>query len=128
MSRRKSASQNRLVQYDSLENRCLLSGAVSHPGWSEAPITPRSAPVPSVVLVALSGGKAYAPGVTPPTQSMLTSIAVKFNVAVTVKVDALSLRNLTTGATIPFSTIKVSYNDVTHIAKWTFPSLVGGSL
>jgi hypothetical protein len=127
---RESRLQKRRASLELLESRWLLSGStVANIVWpASVPNLPRAAALPSVVSVALSGGTAYGPGVTPPTQSMLTSVAVKFNVAVTVKPDALSLRNLTTGATIAFSNIQLSYNATTHIAKWTFLSLVGGSL
>ncbi|HEX8916519.1 MAG TPA: hypothetical protein VF796_29475, partial [Humisphaera sp.] len=113
-----------LPLHEPLEGRVLLSGYAADAVVAAAATTPLAA----VTGVALSGGSFAAVGTVPPGQSMLTSVAVRFNVPVTVKPAALVLRNLTTGATVPLASLKLAYDATTRTAKWTFPSFVGGSL
>ncbi len=102
---------NRLPSVEALERRMLLSSASA-----------------AVVTVMLDGSVTVKPGVSPPVQSMLTSVAVKFSSDVSVAPTALSLQNLSGNTAVDPASMHLSWNKATDTETWTFPSMVGGSL
>jgi len=63
-----------------------------------------------------------------PQRSVLTSIAYRFSEHVQISAQALSVFNQTTVSIVDPAVFSFSYDDQSHVAEWTLPGLMAGSL